>query len=68
MYAIPPQLPPDNHGGYTIDLTHHKQREDITAKVTRNMGVTPKTFDVPVFEGPPVTPPVQLTHHCSVTT
>eukprot|EP00752_Nemacystus_decipiens_P017012 g15230.t1 len=56
-YATPPQLPPDNYGVYTIDLSQHKQREDIVAKVSRNMGVTARNFGTPVFQGPPVTPP-----------
>ena len=45
---------------YTIDLSQHKQREDVAAKVSRNMGVTARNFRTPVFQGPSVTFPETL--------
>ena len=47
---------------YTIDLTQHKQREDITNKVGRMMGVTTRNFGTPIFQGPPMTVPAELNY------
>lgn len=60
-YAFPPHPSPIPHR-VSVDLTQHRQRESIAARITKLMGQSDKSFGTPIFQGPPVTPPVELTY------
>ena len=59
-YSAPP-TPIDPTRLLAVDLDQHRQRVDVSKTVTKMMGGSFKTFGTPVFEGPSVSAPKELT-------
>ncbi len=61
-YAAPPPAYTSPVQALPVKLENHKHRDSVAAAILRRMGGSAKTSGTPIFEGPPITTPTELTH------
>ena len=62
VHAVPPANFVSPSQALPLRLESHKHRDSVAAAITRRMGGTTKDVGTPIYQGPSITTPAELTH------